>query len=119
MAFIASIEAISQLLYREDRCDACKGHLHIAAKFRQTLRLVLNDDEATELGAAYSSRSHTVHRGRLHGTETTTGALSMSLWSRDSASEFQWQVLRKMSRASSSLLKVAIQDRLPKKTPFQ
>ncbi|MGK5442141.1 hypothetical protein ACSNN7_10000 [Micromonospora sp. URMC 105] len=119
VAFIASIEAISQLLYREDRCNTCKGHLHISAKFRQTLRLVLDEEEAAELGTAYSSRSLTVHRGRLHGTETTIGALNTGLWSFDSASEFQWQVLYKMNRASASLLKIAIQGQLPGKTRFE
>ncbi|MET8202960.1 hypothetical protein [Micromonospora taraxaci] len=118
VAFIASIEAISQLLYREDRCTECRAHLHIAAKFRKTLRLVLDDDAASELEKAYSSRSLTVHRGRLHGTETITGSFTMHSWSRDSASEFQWQVLHNMSVASARLLRIVIQGEVPQKSQF-
>jgi hypothetical protein len=111
VAFIASIEAVANLLFREERCPECNAHKDVAARFRATLRLVATEEEARRLGAAYSPRSRTVHQGRLHGAETTPGVLSFS-WGADRKREFEWMVWG-MRTASRKLLQRAVRGELP------
>ncbi|MFI7160484.1 hypothetical protein [Micromonospora chalcea] len=120
VAFIAAIEGISQIIYREERCTTCRSHLDISAKFRETLRLVLNEEEAAALEVAYSPRSLTVHRGRLHGSEIAAGSISavFNVWSANNPLDFQMTTVRKMAEASGQLLQLALQDQLPAKKKF-
>jgi hypothetical protein len=111
VAFIASIEAIANLLFREDRCPECKGHKDVAARFRATLRRVATDEEARRLGAAYSRRSRTVHQGWLYGGETTPGMLDFT-WGTNRVREFEW-IVWGMRAASRKLLQSAVRGELP------
>jgi hypothetical protein len=111
IAFVASIEAVANLLFREERCPECNAHRNVAARFRATLRLVATDEEARHLGAAYSPRSRTVHQGWLHGGETTPGMLSFS-WGVNPIREFEWMVWG-MRAASRKLLQRAVRGELP------
>lgn len=119
VAFIASIEVISQAIYRDDRCSECDSHKFISKKFTRTLELVMDRESAEQLGRTYSPRSRTVHQGKLHGTETIVGADSMSgLWINDEPSFFKWDTVYRMSKASRSLLEKALKGQLPKKQSF-
>jgi hypothetical protein len=107
VAFVASVEAISNMLFITERCSECGSHKGVAARFRATLRLVADEATAEQLGKAYSPRSRTVHQGRLHGAETTQGAHGFS-WN-DPAREFEWG-LWAMRKASGDLLRLALRD---------
>jgi hypothetical protein len=117
VAFIASIEAVTNLLYRVERCPECNAHKDVAARFRATLRLVATDEEARRLATAYSPRSRTVHQGRLHGGETIPGVLNFS-WGPNPVREFERMVWG-MRDASRKLLQSAIRGELPaSRVPF-
>jgi hypothetical protein len=111
VAFIASVEAVANLLFKEERCPQCRGHLDVAARFRATLRMVMSDEEAIRLGAVYSPRSLTVHQGRLHGDETTPGVYGFS-WGEDPVREFEYDVWA-MRGVSRDLLRRAVRGELP------
>jgi hypothetical protein len=91
VAFIASVEAISNLLFKEERGPGCNNHKDVADRFRATLRFAMTDEEAQFLGSAYSPRSYTVHQGRLHGAETSPGAFGFR-WGDDPIREFDYMV---------------------------
>jgi hypothetical protein len=118
VAFIASIEAISQVIFRDEKCSTCRAHKDIRTKFTETLRLVLSSDQADKLGAAYSSRSLTVHRGRLYGYESITGSMWTGIWSQNEQHEFMWAQVRPMREASRAILTLALKDELPPKKAF-
>jgi len=113
VAFIASVEAVAGLLFKEERCSKCRNHRDVAARFRATLCLVTSDEESMRLGAAYAPRSSTVHQGRLHGSETTPtpGVVGFS-WGQDPVREFEWG-LWSMRGVSRDLLRRAIRGELP------
>jgi hypothetical protein len=111
VAFIASVEAISNLLFKEERCPECKNHKHVADRFRATLRFAVTDEEAELLGSAYSPRSYTVHQGRLHGAETSPGAFRFR-WGSDPIRQFDYMVWG-MRAASRKLLQRAVSGELP------
>jgi hypothetical protein len=118
VAFIASVEAISNMLFKEEKCETCAAHTHVTNRFRATLRLVLPDEKANQLGAAYSPRSRTVHQGRLHGSETSPGIFGFS-WN-DPLREFDWETVYLMATASRDLLRLALERGLPgQRTPFE
>ncbi len=117
VAFIAAVEALANLLFKEVRCQECKAPRHVADRFRATLRLVLPDEEADRLGMAYSPRSLTVHQGRLFGRETVSGAFGFAL--HDPIRAFDWYTVHTMGRASAALLRLALQHGLPSsRVPF-
>jgi hypothetical protein len=111
IAFIASIEAVANLLFREERCPECNAHKNVADRFRATLRLVATDEEARRLGEAYSPRSRTVHIGRLHGGKTAPGMPNFS-WGVNPIREFEWMAWG-MRAASRRLLERAVRGELP------
>jgi hypothetical protein len=110
IAFVASIEAVANLIFKEERCPECNAHKDVAARFRAALRLVASDEEARRLGAAYVPRSKTVHQGRLHGGETTLGMFNFS-WGADPIREFDWMVWG-MRTTSRKLLQMAVRGEL-------
>ncbi|MFJ4695341.1 hypothetical protein [Streptomyces sp. NPDC088766] len=112
VSFVSCIEAISLMIYREDRCSACRGHVRIADKFRETLKRVASDSEATYLHRVYNDRSRTVHDGRLHGGEMWLGLHRFGIISPPEA-EFTREVVRRMQSASAKLLLLAAQSGLP------
>jgi hypothetical protein len=114
VAFIAAVEALSNRIFDESKCPTCHAHEHVAARFRSTLKLAVDDAEV--LGAAYGPRSRTVHQGKLHGIETTPGSSSMAL--HDPGRDFQWGTVKGMERAAAKLLVLALTGQLPPKTPF-
>jgi hypothetical protein len=117
VAFVASIEAVGSLLFKDERCPECNAHKNVAARFRATLRLVATDEEARRLGAAYSPRSRTVHQGWLHGGETTQGMFNFS-WGSNPIREFEW-IVWGMRGASRKLLQSAVRGELPaSRVPF-
>lgn len=113
IAFIAAIEAISNRLWIEHRCETCGARLQISARFRATLRTVLSQDNADLLGRAYSPRSKTVHEGHLHGSEAAAGVYSIGALSMDSGMTFEWRTVFRMGEASESLLLRALQGQVP------
>ncbi len=116
VAFIASIEAVANMLFSETRCPTCQAHRFVTRRFRATVRLVATEEEAAVLGRAYQRRSMTVHRGTLHGSEATAGALpEPDPWSSDPVWEFEWGVLEAMRRASQHLLVEGLTGNLPPK----
>jgi hypothetical protein len=117
IAFVASIEAVSQRVFHESLCS-CGTHEDVAAKYRETLKLVLPENEAIELGESYKPRSHTVHQGRLHGYEPTVGHFEMNLWGNSQGAAFQWTTLRRTESASRMLLTRALKGELPTKRHF-
>lgn len=119
VAFISSIEAISQVIFREDKCKACRSPQGIAAKFRETIRLTQPEEVANILTPLYSPRSYTVHQGRLHGHEPTIGAfLDLDLWASSEANDFRYK-LSLMGEASRSILTLALHGQLPPKRVFE
>jgi hypothetical protein len=118
VSFVASIEAISQMLFREERCSECKAHRHVAATFRETLGIVLDENEVEELAAAYSPRSYTVHRGRLYGYESAVGSFRHGIWPVDEKDVFRWNTVYRIRNASRALLTKALNQALPPKRRF-
>ncbi len=112
VAFIASVETVADLLFKQERCPQCRSHKDVAARFRATLRLVTDEQEAMRLGAAYGPRSLTVHQGRLHGGETMPGVVGFG-WGKDPVREFEWDLLWSMRRVSRDLLRRAVRGELP------
>lgn len=114
VAYIASIEAVTNTIFKEVRCPTCDGHRYIGKRFRATVALVTTPDDAKLLGNAYTPRSNTVHRGVLHGSERYRGAFpDMDVWARDPVLDFEWRVLQGMRTAARALLIRALQDDLP------
>jgi hypothetical protein len=111
VAYVASIEALANMLFTAERCEECGAHRGVAARFRAALRLVTDEATAEQLGKVYSPRSLTVHQGRLHGAETTPGSYGFT-WS-DPAREFELG-LWAMRKASGDLLRLALRDELPR-----
>lgn len=118
VAFIASVEAISLMLFHEDRCQECKTHRYLRAKFTETLKLVLREDEAAELATAYSPRSKTLHRGQLHGYEPLTGSFRVGIWPMEERHTFRWNWVYRMRNACQGLLSLALKEGLPRKRRF-
>lgn len=122
VGFIASIEAISQLIFHEQRCTECRSHRNVAAKFRKTLEFVLDKDEAEELGQAYTPRSKIVHAGHLYGSEDLVGRAGpppLLSGTETDAFMFRWQLMYRMRFASEALLLLALKDELPAKRHFE
>ncbi|MCB8903510.1 MULTISPECIES: hypothetical protein [unclassified Streptomyces] len=119
VSFVAVVEAISLSLFHEQRCPGCKGHLNIGAKFRETLKLVLSPDEAEELNRVYSSRSKTVHTGRLYGGESSPGAFAFSFFEKSTEIEFSHQMVQRMKNVARNLLQMALRGDLPGKSHYE
>lgn len=117
VAFTACIETLAASLYSSTRCGECGSQRGIAKSFRAALRLVVDEDEARELGAVYGSRSKTVHAGTLHGEETQPGVRRFPVWSDDPARAFlrtRWRL-----RAAARLLMIrALRGELPAEQPL-
>jgi hypothetical protein len=118
VSFIASVEGISQLIFRDNKCDKCHAYRDIKVKFVETLRLVLSDRAADDLGRAYSSRSYTVHRGKLYGFESIAGSIRAEMWSQDDRRDFLHTRVYPMQQASREILLLALKDELPAKRTF-
>ncbi|MCX5394211.1 hypothetical protein [Streptomyces sp. NBC_00094] len=115
---MAAIEAVSLMLYKEDKCATCGGHTSIAAKFRETLKLVLNETEVEMLRPVYGNRSKTVHTGRLHGPERTPGAFQFGIFRPTPERDFEWSTLIPLKRAARELLTMSLQGTLPARISF-
>ncbi|MCX4520526.1 hypothetical protein OG402_23320 [Streptomyces anulatus] len=112
VSFVSCIEAISLMIYREEKCSTCSGHMRIAVKFRETLKRVTTDAEANYLHRVYNDRSRTVHGGRLHGGELGLGIRDFGV-SSSPETEFAWEIVRRMKSASRKLLLLALKNQLP------
>ncbi|MET7585182.1 hypothetical protein [Streptomyces microflavus] len=112
VSFVSCIEAISLMIYREDKCSNCSGYTRIAEKFRETLKKVTTDAEASYLHRVYNDRSRTVHGGRLHGGELGLGIRDFGV-SSSPETEFAWEIVRRMKSVSRKLLLLALQNQLP------
>lgn len=109
IAHVASVEAIGSKIYKPKRCQTCGGITGSTEQFRTALgRVAKTKDEVHRLTkAAYPRRSHTAHRGRLHGTENTFGAAFISFsdtLAKDSPTMFNWHILREIRQANKTLL---------------
>jgi hypothetical protein len=111
VSFISSIEAVSNRLFIEERCTTCDAYRYVKARFTATLRLVVSDEDAESLGAAYNSRSVTVHRGRLHGSDIAPGTHGF-FWNGDPRT-FDTSTVYPMAAASRRLLRRALRRELP------
>ncbi len=117
VAYVSSIEAISNRLFDDVRCEKCGAHLNVAARFRETLRLVVPADRADRLAPAYNRRSTSVHQGRLHGSDNAPGMFGL-IWN-DPEREFDLQIVLGMRTASKELIILALQGRLPARRRFE
>lgn len=116
VAFIAAVEAISQIIFREEKCTTCPNHIRVSEKFRETLKLVTDGDLWNALASTYGPRSKTVHRGRLQGGELTFGSLNFDLFSEHAAQKYQWRNgLSSLWFASEKLMLMALTEKLPPK----
>jgi hypothetical protein len=114
VAFIASIEAIASKIFEENRCPACKNHKDITKTFKETLRLATNDIHViNRLSNIYSQRSKTVHAGKLHGAEGTSGFTEASMLSRQPQDVFKWFTVDEIQKISRTLLKMGLLKELP------
>jgi hypothetical protein len=113
VAFTASIETIAGRLFKLPHCESCKNRLHLSRSFKEALRIVLDEEEATLLDSVYNNRSLTVHQSLLHGGETTPGVFFTGPWGANTAIDFRWQTLWKLRSAARSLLKWAVTNELP------
>lgn len=118
VSYIAAVEAVATRLFNHQRCGECRAPRYIAASFRAAIRVVLDEQDASELDAVYTSRSKTVHQGSLHGSETTPGALSIGFWSADTNRDFRWRTLMRLRVAAGRLVRRALTDELPVKGPL-
>jgi hypothetical protein len=119
VAYVAAVEAVSLMLFHEERCEACPNHINIGEKFHATLKLAVGEEAAEALRPVYGSRSKTVHTGRLHGYEISPGAFPFSSFLTPSEASFQWQILRGMKTAARKLLILAVRDQLPKRSHYR
>lgn len=113
VAFTACVETLGSQVFEPQRCGTCGTRTGITRTFKAALRLVLTEDEAAQLDAVYGERSGTVHRGRLHGGETTPGAQFLGVWSQNPARDFRWRTLWNLRRACRLLLRAALVEGLP------
>ncbi|HML01611.1 MAG TPA: hypothetical protein VK428_15615 [Acidimicrobiales bacterium] len=111
VAYVSSIEAISNRLFEDRRCETCGSHLYVAARFRETLALVVGGNQLARLATAYGDRSTSVHQGRLHGSDSAPGSWGI-IWN-DPERTFDLQVVLGMRAASKALLVLAFSDGLP------
>ncbi|MER5894821.1 hypothetical protein [Streptomyces sp. NPDC001876] len=118
VAYVAAVESISLMLFKEERCTSCTNHLDVGNKFLETLKFVTDEQDREALRPIYGNRSNTVHRGRLHGTEISLGALTFSALTRDEPSLFKWQSVETMKKAARKLLVMALRDQLPRRTHY-
>ena len=109
IAHVASIEAIGSKLYKPERCKKCGSIIGSTERFRTALRLVIAEDEVRRLTkAVYPRRSGTAHRGHLHGTENTFGAVFFSFFGtliQPSPLEFTWNIIRGIRQVNKAILK--------------
>jgi hypothetical protein len=113
VAFTASVETIATRLYKLQSCAACGTRFGLGRAFKAALRQVVDEDEAKILDSVYAARSKTVHSGRLHGGETIPGVIFGGSWNADPSSDFRWQILWRLQRATGQLLKWALTADLP------
>ncbi|MBM7088064.1 hypothetical protein JTP67_05755 [Streptomyces sp. S12] len=118
VSYVSTVEAISLMLFHEQRCGVCRNHVNIGDKFFETLRLAVGQEGAESLRRVYGSRSKTVHTGRLHGAEVAPGAFRFSSFVMPPEASFQWQILRGMKTAAQKLLMMAIKGQLPGRSHF-
>ncbi len=119
ICFIASIESISQKIFKTNKCKTCEGRRFISSKFKRTLDLVVKDERTKNLlGSAYNLRSRTVHDGKLHGIETTPLNPRSSFFESNSELAFQWQTVSQMKLAAQKLLVLALNSELPPRRTF-
>ncbi|MEU8123576.1 hypothetical protein AB0C21_33090 [Spirillospora sp. NPDC049024] len=118
VAFISTIESISLMLFKKQKCPNCHNHMNVSAKFRETLRLAIGDHEAASLAATYSKRSKTVHESRLHGNELLPGATQFSIFSMPAERDFHFQSVYRIKVAAQKLLLMALRNELPPRREF-
>lgn len=117
VSYISAIETISGTMFRSDvACSECGSKYRgIAAKFRETLKIVVDGEKLKLLCDAYQTRSLTVHSGRLHGSELSHGVHQLRLLTPQPDQDFQWKVVHAMRGAARDLLALAVRDELPRK----
>jgi hypothetical protein len=114
LGYVGAIEGIGAKLIDLDRCEACGTRVGSAERFRSALRLVRAETEVRALARLYTSRSLTAHKGKLHGSEATVGAIPrLGLNIRDDKFHFAFGSLYALRRASRDLLLTAIKGSLP------
>ncbi|MEV3896123.1 hypothetical protein [Streptomyces anulatus] len=118
VAYVAAVEAISLMIFKEERCESCSNHLDVGSKFLETLKLVTDEQDRETLRPIYGNRSHTVHRGKLHGTEISLGTSTFSALTRDELSLFKWQSVETMKKSARKLLIMALRDQLPRRKHY-
>ncbi|MGX1250209.1 hypothetical protein RKD48_002720 [Streptomyces ambofaciens] len=118
VAYVAAVESISLMLFKEKRCKECSNHLDVGNKFLEALKLVTEGSDFEMLRLTYGNRSKTVHQGKLHGTELALGAFSFGMLSNDSATSFKLNSVRIMKGAARKLLVMAMRSQLPERTHY-
>jgi hypothetical protein len=116
VSFTTTIEVIAGRVFERNTCPQCGTQFGIARGFRSALRIVLPEAEASELDPIYAARSRTVHRGQLHGGETTRGVEMSIIWGKDTSNDFRWRMLFRLRQAARLLLLRALMNDLPEVT---
>jgi hypothetical protein len=105
IAFVSAIESIAQISKGADRCEACNQIKGSTQRFRDAIAIVLDEEQAALLAAAYAQRSATAHRAKLHGAEQTRGSPIFAIdFGPDDTVTFQWTTLRLARRAARRLV---------------
>ncbi|TWD81665.1 hypothetical protein FB561_2785 [Kribbella amoyensis] len=105
VCYTATVETVAQIDKKPEKCAHCGSTLSSRRRFEDAVKLVLADDQAASLAAAYVQRSRTVHQGRLHGTEHRMGSWGpMSLFLGDPAFDFEMGTVRTAKYASRWLI---------------
>lgn len=114
VAYVAAIESIGAAYVPLEMCECGQAQVGATRRFRAALEKVMTPDSAKHLTQSYTSRSKTVHDGRLHGAEGTGSALARAgFFARDPGWEFQYLELGRIEDACQKLLKLKLSNDLP------
>ena len=110
VAFVAVVETVGRTMIARPSpspCAECKRTKGDAMdRFRDGLRLVLEEDEARALcQQVYPPRSKTAHGGSLHGLEGRFGVFyGRGILGQDDPTDFAWSVVYKLRAVSRRVL---------------
>ena len=116
LAFVSAIEAVGQTRLPTERCNCCKQVTKNTQRFRQALRLVVSEEEASALTRmAYSPRSKTVHAAKLHGREAIRGSPRLfNFFGMEASYLFEVATVRQLEQASRRLVQGLLKGEIGK-----
>jgi hypothetical protein len=101
-AFISTVETVTQLNKDAERCPNpdCNQVIGSTQRFKDAVGEVLSPERAELAATAYTPRSHTVHRGSLHGDEKHIGHHVFGEMFENSVGNFRWVTVRYTKEAA-------------------